>query len=73
MNRCPCCDDTLLQEFRNHELILFCRSCWQEMPDFSAFMNRVESVSLQSNLTSISEHTPRIKGELLLLRYSKAA
>jgi hypothetical protein len=32
MKRCPCCDHLLLQQFRQHQLSWFCRTCWQEMP-----------------------------------------
>jgi hypothetical protein len=32
MNLCPCCDELLLRQFRQHRLTLFCPGCWQEMP-----------------------------------------
>ncbi|NJM46324.1 MAG: hypothetical protein HC860_09210 [Alkalinema sp. RU_4_3] len=59
MNRCPCCDQMLLRQFRNHRLTLFCQTCWQEIPmakselfsqDFSAkiiSLSQVRSRALQ--------------------------
>jgi hypothetical protein len=32
MNLCPCCDQLLLRQFRQHRLTLFCSGCWQEIP-----------------------------------------
>lgn len=32
MNQCPCCSNSMLRHFRNHQTYWFCRSCWQEMP-----------------------------------------
>jgi hypothetical protein len=32
MTICPCCSSHLLRYVRNHQVILFCRNCWQEMP-----------------------------------------
>jgi hypothetical protein len=32
MNLCPCCDELLLRQFRQHRLTLFCPGCWQETP-----------------------------------------
>jgi hypothetical protein len=32
MKLCPCCDELLLRQFRQHRLTLFCPGCWQEMP-----------------------------------------
>jgi hypothetical protein len=34
-NNCPCCSHQLLRHIRNQEVYLFCRTCWQEMPDLS--------------------------------------
>ncbi|MEM7556162.1 MAG: hypothetical protein AAF378_19080 [Cyanobacteria bacterium P01_A01_bin.84] len=30
---CPCCGDILLNCTRNKQVYLFCRGCWQEMPN----------------------------------------
>jgi ribosomal protein L37AE/L43A len=38
MNRCPCCDQTLTQEFRQKRLTWYCRHCWQEMPNLEAML-----------------------------------
>ncbi|MBV6623170.1 MAG: hypothetical protein KI793_09575 [Rivularia sp. (in: Bacteria)] len=32
---CPCCGDTLLNCIREKEMYLFCRRCWQEMPNIN--------------------------------------
>jgi hypothetical protein len=32
---CPCCSHQLLRHIRNQEVYLFCRRCWQEMPDLN--------------------------------------
>ncbi|HHP7231993.1 MAG TPA: hypothetical protein ACFCUY_14185 [Xenococcaceae cyanobacterium] len=32
---CPCCSSPMLHYLRNQREYWFCRSCWQEMPDFS--------------------------------------
>jgi hypothetical protein len=36
MSDCPCCSNTLIRQFRSHQLVWFCRHCWQEMPNISA-------------------------------------
>ncbi|MDX2239451.1 MAG: hypothetical protein NW224_02100 [Leptolyngbyaceae cyanobacterium bins.302] len=33
MTNCPCCGYSLVQCFRHHQTVSFCRHCWQEMPD----------------------------------------
>jgi ribosomal protein L37AE/L43A len=33
MTDCPCCSYQLLRHIRHHQIIWFCRHCWQEMPD----------------------------------------
>lgn len=32
---CPCCGDTLLNCIREKQTYLFCRRCWQEMPNIN--------------------------------------
>ncbi|AFZ59570.1 hypothetical protein H6G54_13875 [Anabaena cylindrica FACHB-243] len=32
MSNCICCSNKLLRHIRNHQVVLFCRNCWQEMP-----------------------------------------
>mgnify|MGYP001804381182 FL=1 len=32
MNKCPCCQDTLLCHISHNHIYWFCPSCWQEMP-----------------------------------------
>jgi hypothetical protein len=37
MNYCPCCSTLLLKHIRKKsEIHWFCRSCWQDMPVFTA-------------------------------------
>ncbi|MDX2242907.1 MAG: hypothetical protein NW224_19685 [Leptolyngbyaceae cyanobacterium bins.302] len=33
MTNCPCCGHPMVQCFRHHQTVSFCRHCWQEMPD----------------------------------------
>ena len=68
MSRCPCCDDTLLQEFRHQEFVLFCRSCWQEMSDLESLVTLAQVSRTGANVTSIQSQHPRMKGGLVLLR-----
>ncbi len=44
MNTCPCCSDPLLRHVRHGKVYLFCRHCWQEMPESSG----ISSVSLNT-------------------------
>jgi hypothetical protein len=39
MSDCPCCSNTLLRQLRSHQVVWFCRHCWQEMPNVSAMTN----------------------------------
>ena len=32
---CPCCSSPMLHYLHPHREVWFCRSCWQEMPNFS--------------------------------------
>jgi hypothetical protein len=32
---CPCCSRLMLRHIERDRIYWFCRSCWQEMPDFS--------------------------------------
>ncbi|MGA7932125.1 MAG: hypothetical protein WCA35_00960 [Kovacikia sp.] len=35
METCPCCGYPLVECFRRHQMVSFCRHCWQEMPGSS--------------------------------------
>ncbi|WP_143289258.1 hypothetical protein [Brunnivagina elsteri] len=39
MTICPCCSSPLLRYVRNHQVTLFCRNCWQEMPILTCEMS----------------------------------
>ncbi len=32
MTDCPCCGYQMVRCFRKHQMVAFCRHCWQEMP-----------------------------------------
>ncbi len=36
MNNCPCCGTNLLRHINRDRQYLFCRYCWQEMPNFDS-------------------------------------
>ncbi len=41
---CPCCSTPMIHYFYPHREAWFCRSCWQEMPNFSAQQNLQKNV-----------------------------
>ncbi|MEA5552469.1 hypothetical protein VB713_16115 [Anabaena cylindrica UHCC 0172] len=49
MSNCLCCSNQLLRHIRNHQVVLFCRHCWQEMPAINP--NKAYSLSM-----SVSSH-----------------
>lgn len=54
MNQCPCCSNSMLRHFRNHQTYWFCRSCWQEMPLFESQRDEVSLVPLKLELNLVS-------------------
>lgn len=45
MASCPCCSNSMIRHFRNHQVHWFCRTCWQPMPLFEAKALNVVSES----------------------------
>jgi hypothetical protein len=39
MTICPICSSPVLRYVRNHQVTLFCRNCWQEMPILTCEMS----------------------------------
>ncbi|XGV97931.1 MAG: hypothetical protein ACAF41_03150 [Leptolyngbya sp. BL-A-14] len=37
METCPCCGYTMVRCFQHHQLVSFCRHCWQEMPELTTW------------------------------------
>jgi hypothetical protein len=61
MNLCPCCDQVLLSQFRNHRLTLFCQSCWQETPiDQIAWRSNSPVQVKHTNLISLNQVRSRL-------------
>lgn len=54
MNPCPCCSNSMLRHFRNHQTYWFCRSCWQEMPLIENQRDNVQIVPLKLELNLMS-------------------
>ncbi len=54
MNPCPCCSNSMLRHFRNHQTYWFCRSCWQEMPLVENQRDSVHIVPLKLELNLVS-------------------
>ena len=67
MTLCPCCNNTLIKEFRHQEFIWFCRSCWQEMPDLASLLNQKNSSFNSTNIVLIQSKRSRNKGEMIPL------
>lgn len=47
MSDCPCCSNLLLRKLRSHQVVWFCRHCWQEMPNVSAMTGTISHHSRQ--------------------------
>jgi hypothetical protein len=47
MSDCPCCSNILLRQLRSHQVVWFCRHCWQEMPNVSAMTGALPRHSRQ--------------------------
>ncbi len=61
MNLCPCCDQVLLRQFRNHRLTLFCQSCWQETPLKAIDWRPMAHAQVkQANLVSLNQVRSRL-------------
>ena len=54
MNPCPCCSNSMLRHFRNHQTYWFCRNCWQEMPSLESQLDTVNFVPLKIELNLLS-------------------
>lgn len=54
MNPCPCCSNSMLRHFRNHQTYWFCRSCWQEMPLLENHWDSMTFVPLKIELNLLS-------------------
>jgi hypothetical protein len=49
MSDCPCCSNILLRQLRSHQVVWFCRHCWQEMPNVSAMTRTMPRHSRQAS------------------------
>ncbi len=65
MNYCPCCTDQLLRHVRSQGVYWFCPSCWQEMPNFTKEVKKI-------NLLEINIKNPCKVAEFHINRSRKA-
>lgn len=52
MMNCPCCSHSMLRHIRHQRIYWFCRTCWQEMPNFQSEATRVVSFSTAVDLST---------------------
>lgn len=53
MSDCPCCSHKLLRHIRGNQVVLFCRHCWQDMPELSQSNINLLSRSLSVSLSPL--------------------
>lgn len=56
---CPCCSHRMLRHIRHDSMYWFCRSCWQEMPDFTSTLSTRRQLESLLNTKSSGLQRPQ--------------
>jgi hypothetical protein len=59
MSDCPCCSNTLLRQLRSHQVVWFCRHCWQEMPNVSEMTGATTGAMARHSRPARTSAAPR--------------